>query len=104
MGTLLAQAPALFCILGAPSRANPGMDASHWYAPSILFLPAAAPRPAQARSRPGTGYRPLEITPEPPQTTGAAPTARFRPGADRLQTAQSPPSPCDETVPVANPR
>jgi len=28
-----------------------------------------------------------ELTPEPPQTTGAAPTARFRSGADRFQTA-----------------
>ena len=45
-----------------------------------------------------------ELTPEPPQTTGAAPPPRFRPGADRFQTAQSPPSPSDETLPDAKPR
>jgi hypothetical protein len=35
-------------------------------------LPAAAPRPAPVYSRPGIGYQPPELTPEPPRTTGAA--------------------------------
>ncbi len=40
-----------------------------------------------------------ELTPEPPQTTGAPPTARFRSAAERFQIAHHRPAEPDETVP-----
>ena len=56
-------------------------------------LPVAAPRPAPVYSRPGIGYQPPELTPEPPQTTGAA--SPLRAPARRFQTARPPPGPPD---------
>ena len=60
------------------------------------------PLDGHRRTRPGTEYRPQHFTLEPPPTTGAAPTPHLR--AARFPTAQSPPSPSDETVLVASPR
>ena len=48
--------------------------------------------------RPGTGYRPQS----PRQRTGTARTERISPAADHFQTAQSPPGPYDDTLPVDN--